>query len=1000
MVGDPLKTQRDVGTAVAMQLRAAGFEDAEEIGRGGFGVVFRCTQAALDRTVAVKVLTGELDEDRERFLREQRAMGRLGGHPNIVGVLQVGETESGRPYLVMQYHRRDSLDTRIRNHGPLPLRDVLRLGVKMAGALETAHRVGVVHRDVKPGNILFTDYGEPALTDFGIAHISGGFQTGAGTFTGSPAFTAPEVLSGDRPTTASDVYGLGATLFTTLTGHAAYERRSGEQVVAQFLRVASESPPNLRDNGIPEDVAAAVEQAMSRDPHDRPSVRAFGEQLQHLQRIHGFPVDQMALRPDSETEPTAQPPTATTDRGSTRGNLPLELTSFVGRDADLDRLKTMVGSSRLVTVTGIGGVGKTRLALRAVTAVRPDFADGVWLVELGELRDGSLLIDVVAAALRLRDQSARPLQDVLIEFLSARQMLLVLDNCEQVVDEVAELAETLLRSCEQLRIVATSREALDIGGESVLPLSPLAFPDPDSEPPLGGVGSFDALALFAERAAAAVPGFEITQRNKDIVAQICARLDGLPLAIELAVARLKAMSPEQMLERLSDRYSVLSHGSRGAPERQRSLEWSIAWSYDLCTPAEQQLWARLSVFAGSFELEAAEGICGDGVSSDDLVDLLSSLVDKSMLIRTESAGVVRFRLLQTLRAFGRGRIEHTGAYTELRRRHRDWYHRLVTDAESDWFGPRQSMWLARLERELPNLREALDFTLSEGDGRALETAAALFSFWTSRGLLGEGRRLLDRALTELPNASPAARAKALYAATLLAGVHGDLAAAATRAAEAATLAGQGVDPATAVLVATADGFAALLSGDVAGGLRTLQAAADLGGDPFARGGALLLLGWARELGGDVAGALAVFEEVLALCERHQESVYRTNALWSIGIGKWRLGEKDDAAAKLREGLRFARTNNDRRAAASCMEALAWVAMDDNDAWFVAVMLSAAAELGRSVGHGLIEFTDLGDYHQDCERRAREALGAEEFDAARREGRTMHFHDAVTYALRE
>ncbi|HEX2285318.1 MAG TPA: serine/threonine-protein kinase, partial [Mycobacterium sp.] len=241
MDSDPFRTQRDVGSAVVAELRAAGFDDAFEIGRGGFGIVYRCTQLALDRTVAIKVLTAELDTNRERFLREQRAMGRLTGHPNIVGVLQVGETDSGYPYLVMQYHRQGSLEARIRRLGSLPLEEVLRLGVKMAGALDTAHRLGILHRDVKPANVLLTDYGEPALSDFGIAHITGGFKTATGTFTGSPAFTAPEILSGDPPSRASDVYGLGATLFAALTGHAAFERRSGEQLVAQFLRIASEA---------------------------------------------------------------------------------------------------------------------------------------------------------------------------------------------------------------------------------------------------------------------------------------------------------------------------------------------------------------------------------------------------------------------------------------------------------------------------------------------------------------------------------------------------------------------------------------------------------------------------------------------------------------------------------------------------------------------------------------------------------------------------------------
>src|SRR5258705_10098588 len=223
-------------------------------------------------------------------------MGRLTGHPNIVGVLQVGETEGGYPYLVMQFHRRGSLDARIRRVGPLPLEEVLRLGVRMAGALVTAHRVPILHRDIKPANILYTDYGEPALSDFGIAHITGGFKTATGTFTGSPAFTAPEILSGDPPSQASDVYGLGATLFCALTGHAAFERRSGEQVVTQFLRIATEAAPGLRGNGISDDLAALVERAMSRDPNDRPTALELGAELQQVQLVRGLPVDEMAQR--------------------------------------------------------------------------------------------------------------------------------------------------------------------------------------------------------------------------------------------------------------------------------------------------------------------------------------------------------------------------------------------------------------------------------------------------------------------------------------------------------------------------------------------------------------------------------------------------------------------------------------------------------------------------------------------------------------------------------
>src|ERR1700756_2438297 len=310
--GDPRATQQDLITGIPAELRDAGFDDVAEVGHGGFGVVYHCTQPSLDRTVAVKVLTSDLDPDNlDRFLREQRAMGRLSGHPHIVTILQVGTTSSGRPFIVMPYYAKDSLEALIRRHGPLEWSEAVSIGVKLAGALDAAHLVGTLHRDVKPGNILLTDYGEPQLTDFGIARIAGGFQTSTGVITGSPAFTAPEVLEGEAPTAQSDIYSLGATLFCALTGHAAFERRSGERVVAQFLRITSQPIPDLREHGMPDDVAAIIERAMSRDPSARPATAtAFGDELREVQRILGAAVDEMAHPVELGVGPRGAPATA------------------------------------------------------------------------------------------------------------------------------------------------------------------------------------------------------------------------------------------------------------------------------------------------------------------------------------------------------------------------------------------------------------------------------------------------------------------------------------------------------------------------------------------------------------------------------------------------------------------------------------------------------------------------------------------------------------------
>ncbi len=461
-----------------------------EVGRGGFGVVYHCSQVRLARVVATKVLTNELDEDRARFVREQHAMGRLTGHPNIVPVLEVGETSGGHPYLVMPYYQAGCLQDRIRDVGPLPLEEVLRLGVKMAGALQAAHDLGVVHRDVKPGNIFMTDYGEPALGDFGIARVSGSFSTATSSFTGSPGFTAPELLDGSMPTVASDVYSLGATLFAALTGHAAFERRYGEQLVAHFLRIATDPVPDLRELGIDDGVAAVIDAAMAREPGNRPSVLELGAQLQDLQRSRGLAVDEMAVQASPQPTGLKNPASPSSSLRRSPTTLPTPRASFVGRAAEMEELRTALSESRLVTLTGVGGIGKTTLAIHAAREFAPEFSGGVWLVELAGLRDGALLTDVVATSLGVRDRLGQALHDVLVDFLANRRALVILDNCEHLIDDVTKLADALLQSCAQLRILATSREVLNLSWEMVMPLSPLAVPRTEEDPARAAPASY------------------------------------------------------------------------------------------------------------------------------------------------------------------------------------------------------------------------------------------------------------------------------------------------------------------------------------------------------------------------------------------------------------------------------------------------------------------------------------------------------------------------------
>jgi non-specific serine/threonine protein kinase len=790
-------------------------------------------------------------------------------------------------------------------------------------------------------------------------------------------------------------------LFCALTGHAAFERRSGEQVVTQFLRITQQPVPDLHEQGVPGDACAVIEAAMSREPQGRPTAAVLGEQLRQVERDHRYAVDEMVL----PTEPGAEHASMVTSERNTVRGLPLELTSFVGRRIQMAEVKNLLARSRLVTLTGIGGVGKTRLALRVADKVQRNFADGVRLVELGDLHDETSLVDIVAAALGLRNQGARPMLEILIGYLSARELLLVLDNCEHLIEAVAELTDSLLRTCPEVRILATSREALGIGGESVFAVPPLAIPDPTDKPMLRAAARSDAVTLFAERAGAAVPGFEVTDDTRLIVARICTRLDGLPLAIELAAARLRTMSPEQILSRLDDRYALLSRGSRGAPMRQQTLRWCIGWSYDMCTPVEQQVWNQLSVFAGGFEFDAAEQVCGTDLTEAELLNALSALVDKSILIREETDGTIRLRMLETILEYGKAKAENSGNYLEYARRHRQWCEQLTTQAETEWVGPHQLQWVARLEREVPNLRKALEFSLAKSDDCALRITAALHGFWTLRGRLSAGRRWCERALDRTTDAPTTDRAKTLYVASVTAAMQGDLPVVTDTLAQLQTLAEQTAEPLVAALLAHAEANTRLAGGNgdlarasalLAGAVDTYEASGNLKLQLEAR----ISLGWAYVLQGDTERAVADLDKGLAITESTGEKMLRAWLLWAAGFTVWRRDEPERAVHLLQEGIRSARLVADPLVIGACLETLAWIAADQRHARRASVLIGAASSLERVTGGSALMFHDLHIYRDECVRSSHKTLGERAFEAARQEGAAMSFDTAVGFALGE
>jgi predicted ATPase/DNA-binding CsgD family transcriptional regulator len=700
------------------------------------------------------------------------------------------------------------------------------------------------------------------------------------------------------------------------------------------------------------------------------------------------------------------------------GNLPVELTSFVGRWRELAEVKRLLGESRLVTLTGMGGTGKTRLAVRVAEQLRRAFPDGAWFVDLTALRapelpilevqDPDVLAYLVMIALGAREQpgAGSPLEQ-LIGHLAGGRALLVLDNCEHLLPVGAVLVDTLLRGCPSLRIVATSREPLLLSGEVLFAVPPLPTPQPGAPVSLAALDRYSAVTLFAARAQM-VTAFALTEDNAQVVAELCRRLDGLPLAIELAAARIRTLAPAQILERLTERFALLSRGSRSAPERQQTLRASVEWSFDLCAKPERILWARVSVFTAGCELDAIEGICADEcLPAEDLLEAVAGLVDKSILVRDDSGGeTARYRMLETLHDYGQEKLTEAGEQDELRRRHRDWYTNLARRFEADVISPRQPAWVARLDRERPNLRAALAFSLADPDGveAAMAIPASLVRYWGLRGLHREGRSWVDPALAR--SAGPTlTRLKALYTSAALTIAQGDLPAARARVGQADEIAAQRGD---ALGYAFADSTRGIteMGGDLAEAERAYaRAVAGFAGGPSDEYlvwpvHALVGLAMTKAMRGDTAGAIAGCEAVLAICRPRGESYYVGFALLVQGVGLWKQGDSRDAAARLREGMSFLRNVNDTSITSWCLDGLAWVAYDHGQLERAATLLGAVTALARTMGARPGWFPELAAHHEQYEQHARTALGERAYQAAFASGERLSLDETVAYALGE
>jgi len=1037
--------------------RLGPYEIIAPLGAGAMGEVYRARDPRLERDVALKILPDMFARDAERmalFRREALALAAI-NHPNIATVFGFEESAPGQHVLVLELVEGESLSSRLR-HGSLSSTDALRIVAQIAEALEAAHARGVIHRDLKPGNVMLGPRGLVKVLDFGLAQsraarsaVSAPTEaatqpswsperelasatasthapnpTGSNDASGTPGYMSPEQVRAEAQDERTDVFALGCVLYECLTTRRAFQGKDARAAIEAILhgapdwkRLPAELPMRVRE---------LVVSCLEKDPERRPAA---------MRDVRLVLEDALGIRRASALRAGEAAPAA--------GNLPRQPTRFVGREGALRDCAALLESTRLLTMTGVGGCGKTRLALRLAESVTAEFPDGVWFVDLAALSDPGRLPQAAASALGVREEPGVPLTESLSRHLAEWRALLLLDNCEHLLSACATLAETLLDAAPNLRVLATSREGLGIRGEQAYAVPSLALPATERAPDARAAGEFEAVRLFVDRATLVRPDFVLTDENAALVADVCRRLDGIPLAIELAAARVRMLSVEQIHAKLHDRFRLLAGGSRAALPRHQTLRAAIQWSYDHLTEDERDLFRALSVFAGGWTLEAAAGAIDPARDEFEVLDLLTHLADKSLVVveRLDS-GEPRYRFLETVRQYGRDLLIEAGRADVARRRHRDWFLALAERAAEGFAGPEQAAWLDRLETEIENLRAALDWSIEEDPDpeMGLRLAGAVQWLWAIRGHFTEGRRWFDAVLARERGAEPTpALARALQGAGNLAfrqddyetarahyerrreacerlgdrtglagalGALGNVAQYQGRYGEARELFEQslalnrerGYMPWVAANLTCLGNVSRCL--DDLGASRSFLEQAVVAnreiGNPVGEASSLDGLGCLLLQLGDVAAAKQTFEQSIAIARGIGSVFDEAATLSNLGLVAQEMGRPEEAYALFARALSQMRTIGGRKQISVDLERLGTLAAHEQD-WERAVTLwSAGDEVKRTLGAPM-DPIDARD-RERLRGSAHSALGEAGFEAARARGVETPLERTIEFAL--
>jgi non-specific serine/threonine protein kinase len=915
------------------------FEVLSLLGKGGMGEVYRARDRVLKRDVALKVIAPELTNDREtrsRFLREAEVLAAL-NHPNI-GMIFGFQESDGIHCLVLEFIEGETLDARI-GRGAMPIPEWTAIVRQIAEGLDAAHSRGVVHRDLKPSNIRITPSGTVKVIDFGLAKlaqstiVSDTAETAAeatktGVIMGTLSYMSPEQLFGKTLDSRSDTFSLGVVLYEMATMQHPFHGSTQVEVMNKIINASQRGISDIRPD-FPPELQRIVDKCLRKDPGER-----FGS-VKELLELLKDPSSAAQLRLGK-----ASP-----------NNLPRLLTRFVGRQRETLEIERILRTASLITLAGPGGAGKTRLALAVGQAVLETHPEGVWFVDLAPISKPDLVLRTVAAALGVREESRRSLDELLGEYFTDKRLLLILDNCEHVLSACADLVGPLLRRHPELRVLTTTREPLHVAGEVVFRVPCLTLVDAANATPAEAMRN-EAVELFVDRAKAVTPSFELNADNVHSIVSICGAVEGIPLAIELAAARARLMSPAQILERLSDRLRLLGGSARASVERQQTLRATLDWSYGLLSDEEKTLFNQLAAFRGGWTLEAAEAVCKPTDSGGmEVLDLLSALADKSLVtIEHQRSGQPRFRYLETIRDYARERLNSGGDAQPVLGNHAAFFADL---AEENRFLRQRKEGFDRAHADHDNFRSALEWSATHDPRTGLRLAVALWGFWQAFSYLSEARSWLERMLAVTQGMDlPALRIAALNDATEASTSQCDYAAASDFSGSARSLARSfGDQPLLAVALS------------VSGRLAYFQEQYDLAESYFEealsirrltadRPGEGIALSWLGEIKrgqNDFTAAIALLEQSLEIHRSINDERGAASTLNRLGIIFGRQGRYPQDISCFEEAMGLFRKVGDKRAVAGVLGNIAEAAMRHNDLESARRTMHEVLELQKELG---------------------------------------------------